>query len=520
MSKVLRISFALKNTYRVNSILYSLKQVPGLKKILSESLYRVKGLKIAANVLSVIWEILTVFGGKCLYFLFMILGMGLIFDKVSPGAAFLHMLLFLTMVGSYMNTHMFNPTRDKYYALMILRMEARSYTLTNYGMDILKVFVGFLPFSLLGLGKGLSLWQCLLIPLYVTGAKLAVAGYSLCNYQKFGKAANENVLTKGGWILAGALLAAAYVPPAFGAAVPTVISSGIMAAAAVLGVIAVRKILTFDNYYEMYKEILTQAPYKVSKVRTQEVSQKAIAIEEGVGSSRKGFEYLNELFILRHQKILWKSSKRITAVSLGLFIAAAAASVAYPDFAEKINRLLLTYLPYFVFIMYAVNRGTSFTQALFMNCDHSLLTYSFYKQPKHILKLFQIRLKEIIKINLLPAFVIGAGLALLLRISGGTDEIINYWVLFISVICLSIFFSMHYLTIYYLLQPYNAGTEMKSATYRLILIGTYLVCFYMMQIRMSTVVFGVLTIVFCVVYCAAACILIYRLAPRTFRLRM
>lgn len=77
----------------------------------------------------------------------------------------------------------------------------------------------------------------------------------------------------------------------------------------------------------------------------------------------------------------------------------------------------MVYLPYFVFIMYAINRGTGFTQALFMNCDHSLLTYSFYKQPKFVLKLFQIRLREIVKVNLLPAAVIGGGLAGLLYAS-------------------------------------------------------------------------------------------------------
>ena len=32
MNKTLKISFALKNTYRVNGILFSLKQIPFLKK--------------------------------------------------------------------------------------------------------------------------------------------------------------------------------------------------------------------------------------------------------------------------------------------------------------------------------------------------------------------------------------------------------------------------------------------------------------------------------------------------------
>lgn len=43
MNKTLRLSFALKITYRVNSILYALKQIPLLKKLLPAALYRVRG---------------------------------------------------------------------------------------------------------------------------------------------------------------------------------------------------------------------------------------------------------------------------------------------------------------------------------------------------------------------------------------------------------------------------------------------------------------------------------------------
>ena len=84
---------------------------------------------------------------------------------------------------------------------------------------------------------------------------------------------------------------------------------------------------------------------------------------------------------------------------------------------------------------------------------------------------------------------------------------------------MSLFFSVHYLTLYYLLQPYNAGTEMKSGTYRIAMTVTYLFCFFLMQLRMSIEVFGVMTIIFCVSYSVVACILIYRLAPKTFKLR-
>ena len=183
------------------------------------------------------------------------------------------------------------------------------------------------------------------------------------------------------------------------------------------------------------------------------------------------------------------------------------------------NAAVLTWLPYFVFIMYAINRGTGFTKALFMNCDHSLLTYSFYKRPKFVLKLFQIRLLEIMKINAVPALVIGCGLALILYVSGGTDTPLNYAVLIVSILCMSLFFSIHYLTIYYLLQPYTAGTEMKSGTYRIILIVTYAVCYGLMNVRMPILVFGGACIMFCILYSIVACVLVYRFAPQTFKLR-
>ena len=61
----------------------------------------------------------------------------------------MHLLFFLTVIGAFMNTYLFNPTKDKFYAVMLMRMNAREYSaLTDYTYAILKVIVGFLPFSL------------------------------------------------------------------------------------------------------------------------------------------------------------------------------------------------------------------------------------------------------------------------------------------------------------------------------------------------------------------------------------
>lgn len=522
MLKTLRLSFSLKNTYRVNSILYALKQIPFIKKLLPDKLYQIPGLKVLANAISILWEFISAFAGKLLYLAVMVAAAVLLYGTMPKTQVFLHLLIILSIVGALVNTYLFNPSKDKYYALVTMRMEAKSYTLVNYGYAIFKVIVGFLPFAILfGRLYDLPLWVCLLIPFFIAGLKLTVAAFSLQDYEKQHKAKNENKPDKLIWMAIALLLVLTYGLPALGILLPIPVYIGFMVLSILCGVLSMHRLFTFSHYREMYQQILSDSMTQINtaKQKTATASRRLILADAGITSQKKGFEYLNELFIKRHKTLLWKASQIIALVCIGIVAAILALFYFFPEIRQKTNELLMVFLPYFVFILYAINRGTGFTQALFMNCDHSLLTYPFYKQPNQILKLFTIRLREIIKINLLPAAVIGSGLALLLWVSGGTDNPINYVILFVSIVCMSIFFSVHYLVIYYLMQPYNAATEMKNAAYQLVQTATYLVSFYIMKLRIDTFLFGLMAIVFCVLYCVIACILVYRLAPKTFRLR-
>ena len=523
MNKTLKISFALKNTYRVNSILYALKQMLLIKMILPSALYGARGLKIFANILSVIWEILSAFLGKFIYLMCIYAIVAYGYDGYSnKSELFLHMLLFLTIIGAFMNTNLFNPTKEKYYAVFLMRMDAKQYVLINYGYAILKVVIGFMPFMILvGSILDLPLWLDVILPFSIAGLKLFVAATSLWDYEKRGLAYNENRLGKFLWAFVALMIIVACGLPAVNIAVPQIVSTALFIAFVPLGIIGAVKVIRFDEYKAVFRDLFAQtqpfADKKTQALRKQ--SEKYISADTSITSDRKGFEYLNELFIKRHKNILWSASKMITYVCLVLIAGAIIASYVFPEFREVTNHLILNWLPYFVFIMYIINRGTGFTQALFVNCDHSLLTYPFYKQPGMILKLFAIRLREIMKINALPALVIGTGLSLLLFITGGTDNVLNYAVIIVSILCMSAFFSVHYLTIYYLMQPYNAATEIKNGMYQVVKVATYVVCYYMIKVRMPTIIFGTLTIVFCILYCMIACILVYRFAPKTFRLR-
>ena len=89
----------------------------------------------------------------------------------------------------------------------------------------------------------------------------------------------------------------------------------------------------------------------------------------------------------------------------------------------------------------------------------------------------------------------------------------------VSILALSVFFSVHHLTCYYLIQPYNASTEVKSSLYMVVVWVTYFVCFFLMQREIETFMFTLMTLLFWVGYCVAASFLVYKFAAKTFRLR-
>ena len=524
MLKTFITSFKLQNTYRTNSIIYSIKQLPLIKKALPNSLYKSRGLKIFANIISIILEVISIFIGKIIYIAAMIF-MALSWYKTNQADTFIHLFVVLTFAGGVLNTYMLNPTKDKYYAIILMNINAREYGLSNYYYQLLKLIIGFLPFTILfGWMLGVPLWAQILLPFFITAVKLIVMNYCIYDFKKTKKAKNENLPTKFVWSFVGVCLLLAYGLPFLEITINSTIFLCISIIAIFIGIYSLVKIHTFKDYRKMYKQILTESNvYIEEKVNGTKLlkanSLKQIELDEKYTSNKTGFAYFHDLFVKRHRKILTKAVKKQSVVILVIITAMIIGITINDTFKTKTNEFLLIYLPYFVFIMYLINRSSSVTTSMFMNCDHSMLTYRIYRTPKVILGIFKERLKTLITINLLPAVLIGGGLALLLYLSGGTDNPINYAILFVSIIAMSIFFSVHYLVMYYLLQPYNVSTEMKSSTYKVVQSLTYIVSWYMIQIKLPIFGFGIATIVFCIAYSLISLFLAYKYAPKTFKLR-
>ena len=521
MLKTFRLYFTVKKTYKSNSTLYALRQLPILKKILPYSLSHNKVGNFFSWLFYIGREIANVIIFNLIYYVLVLStttydGFGYAADRL-----FLHKLIFLTVIGAFFNVDFMAYGKEKYYSVILLKMNAKEYTLTDFTYTLVKVILGAMPFTIIfGLGYGVPLWFSILIPFCVALGKFVFASYIIAHY-KITHKVKYSGSGLGGWIAALVLMAVAFGAPLTGFILPAKVSMGGFLVLMALGLICAPSVFKFDDYLQMCKIVLTAMQETISNAGAAQnkMMKGKISEDTGITSNRKGFEYFNELFIKRHKKLLWGPSLKQTVIFAVASVVAFVIMILSPGIKEDVGKVVINLMPYFLFIVYVINRGSHFTNALFINCDHSMLTFSFYKRRDSIVKLFVIRLREIIKVNLLPAFVLGLGLASLVYAAFGKERLTDCVVIVLTVMAESILFSIHYLTLYYLLQPYNAMTEIKSPSYFIAGTVTYLVCFFFMLQRIPALIFGLGVLAFSAVYCVIASLLVYRLAPKTFRLR-
>ncbi|MFR1724454.1 hypothetical protein [Emergencia timonensis] len=526
MFKTFKKAFALKNTYRVNGIIFSLKQIPLIKKLLPAVLYRSRGLKLFAGIVSVILELANIFVTKPVYVALMIYLPATLY-QADTAAIVLHIFLLMTLIGVIMNSHLFNPTKDKYYAMFLLKMDPREYALSNYGYFLLKSLLGLgASFIVCGLLVGLRLPTCILMAFFVVFSKICFHSFLLWQSQRTGrKTYNENKPSPRIWIAIFAILLCAYGLPLINLNLSETLFYILMVPVIVFGLAGSVYLWRFQGYRRIYKELLSDNNIffgyseAVRQANIDTFQKKQLDSSVKVNSNKSGYGYLHEIFVKRHRKLLTRSARNFS-IGIGVFLVAALVMIFIsPEVAARANRMMLNSLPLALLIMYFVNRGQYVTQAMFMNCDHSMLTYRFYRQPEAILQLFRQRLRTLVAINLLPAMLIALGLPLVLYLSGGTDNPLNYLMLFLAIISMSVFFSVHHLVMYYLLQPYNVELQSKSVTYAIVNYITYIIPFAFMYIKLPTIAFGSCMVGFAILYVILSLVFAYKYAPKTFKLR-
>ncbi len=524
MLKNISFIMRLRNSYRANSVIFSLRSLPFAKKILPPTLYANRGVKLFANIIAAIIEFFSAFFGKIIYFLVVIFMLDYMYSDFGVNIEFSHLFVFLTFGGAIANNRFDNATRDSYYAIFNLKMPARDYAVSEMSYFLLKTLLGFMLFSLLGgLFIELNITEMILIPIFVTTLKIAFMPLLMFFSHSYTKVMGRSVVqTAIGLALVVIGLFTGYLGMQF--TVDLLVVFTVLSFAA--SVVALNHILKFKGFKEFYRKLfvtdimlITSATQKGKQQILSDSYGKQITDVTGIVSNKKGFAYLNDLFVKRHRKILSRSAFIFTAVIAVIAVGVGVFCIIDGGFANQMNNLILNDLPFLLFIMYFINRGNSVTLAMFANCDGAMLHYGFYRKPTSLLKNFGQRLVSLIKINLIPGAVIAVSLPVLLYITGGSDRPTDYLLVFVTIIAISVFFSVHSMVLYYLLQPYNERMELKSPIFTIANTITYIVCYTAIGEQMSLLFFCVAAIGFCLIYVVVALMLAYKLAPKTFRLR-
>lgn len=513
------LSFRLKNTYRTNTIIYALKHTPLIKKILPYSLYTNKTVKIFANIISVLIELFSIFITKLLYVLiFYVQFIPLFTNQVD---AYINIFVFLTIIGGLMNTYIFEPSIDKYYAIFLMKFDAKKYTLSNYFYSLIKCVIGLMPFTIIfGSYFKVPLLICILIPFFIINVKNIFNNITLLKYERKGKIKNENKFTFLIITLTAILLALGYGLPYFNIAINEIVFYIIFILSTILGIISLIKIIKYNFYVKMCKEMIKKDEMIVDKTVTEDKIYKNQITNSNIENIDKtGYAYFNYVFTKRHHRLLTKATRNISIGIIIFFTLAILLSIIFKSSNKEVNDLLKLSLPYFLFVLYFLNRGQKICQTMFMNCDRSMLTYRFYREKEAILLLFKERLKTLIKLNVIPGFLIASGTVLLLIATGGASLII-YIITFLTIISMSIFFSVHYLVLYYLLQPYDVNVEIKNLSFMTICGLTYFICYIASQVQIPTMIFGICMCSFTIIYSVLSLYLAYKYAPTQFKLRV
>ncbi len=513
MIRTLYYSIKLDTFYAINSLIYTLRKLPIMRDIFTDRAYQSKFLKCLFGFFGIVLSLLKSFLSKFLYF-FILFSIANYISKDSTDV-FCHLFFFFSFIGLFLNNKLMNTSMKKYLCINVFDMDAKNYLKYNlFWITIHNFIFQLLCFFLFGIE-----WKISLV-LTLTQLCMRIIGeaFDIWYFRTFHKFWYDNTFLY--FLTLGVLLVCAFLPLR-----QIVISSLFLKFSFVIffvfAIISYLYIMSYNNYQSLFKRVNTVANTLSSKDNGRDaltdIRDHDIVISDDKLSNKSGYDYFHTIFYERHKGILLKNAKN-NALLIGIvYVVLSYLCLNDLSFQTNVYSFLTTHLGWFIFIMYFINSGSVVTRAMFYNCDHAMLRYNFYRSPDVVVSLFKRRLLTIIKVNLIPALVVSFGNLFLLYVTGEV-EILSSILMILFLISLSIFFSVHHLVLYYLLQPYDCNMNMRSPMYAIINGGLYFVCYAFSNIVTSTAIFSIVGVIFCLISIFVGMKLVKKFGPMTFRI--
>lgn len=532
---VLQASMEIRTATKVNGWLYFIKKLPIVGKRIPDRVYRWQTLKTVLAYITLPARFIGLWFGKALYVLLMaalpaILAAG----EENLSAAYpyaLHALVFLSLVsGTFQSRALLSSDADRYVCLRLMRLPPRPYLLAQYLVEIGKDAVGFLPVLTLGAFLlGGSPWDGLLCALEITALHAAGEAAHLAWFKLRGGAPGR----LGGFKLLpiAAALVLAYLPLMLGrdwgigrlaVSLPMAL---VCLAAGAAGFAYVWRYprFTLVAMRTAKAEDLADLEEAKTKAHAADVQLKDKDLEQT--DSRKfarlhGYRYLNAVFFERHKRLLYRPVLIRLAIIGAVFVLAVLLLLLAPEAGRKAAEKVPTLLPVMVFVLYLLTSVSDRTcRALFHNCDAALLRQGFYRKPSAILVNFRIRLGYMLGPNLLLGGAVAAGCVGFALLGGLAWPLADCIPFVLSLLLLGAFFSVHYLFLYYVFQPYTSDMTMKNPFYSLIRGIVYALCLICLNMDAAPARFSLIVLGATAAYIGMALVLIRRFAPKNFRVK-
>ncbi|MGH4126291.1 MAG: hypothetical protein ACREV6_25600 [Clostridium sp.] len=528
-------SFKVSFVEQANTFIYFLKRIPLLGKKIPDNIYKKTHAKIIIGVIREILGVLGGFVGKAAYLGIMIILPTYLMTKdvAKMQPIFLHIFFFLSFaLGTIMKSIIFNENnKPAFNMITLMKADAKEYYLQEVVYKNIANFIYFLlPVIIIGLIIGFSPLKAIVLVGELIALKLVGEWLQLYIYDK-----TEVMLAQKGVYLSVVIicgLVLAYALPLLGFTIDfNLILFNVFVVTIVLslGVVAFIYIWKFNKYATIAKTLLTKdklfnkEAFKVDmnfgnvKLDEKKMSKEDLNTKEY--NKKQGYEYLNSIFFLRFRRIMVKPIVgRVVFIGI-VFLIGMSLVFFMPSKKGELLREIKKSIPMLVFIMYFMSTGERICKAMFYNCDASLLRYGYYREANVILANFTSRLKRVVILNLIPALTLCLAIACIIVASGYSSELIYMMPLFLCVICLACFFSIHHLFMYYVLQPYTAELTVKSPLFKFVNMVVYIASYICLQIKTPPYYFTAGIIITTIVYMGVALILTYRVAPKTFKLK-
>lgn len=520
MVKTLKSYLKLHNSYFTNTFIYFLRSIPIIGKKIPYTLYSSGKIKnfifIISAIVSSVIPIITSF----IYVLFIIYLFNIPFAKniILPSESqFLNMLLLLSIIGTLVY-NIFNIDQKSFYAIHLLNMEARKYLLCKYFTLLFIKFYSIIPaFIILSVLLNFNIYFFILLPAAIMCMKLCFQNFLLILYKKFNYVYRFKTYTL---LMSLILLIFAFVTTKLSLVLNKNIYYIIFILFIPFGIYSATKIFSFNLYKSYYIDVYTKYPYNgeinINKIEFIEMD-KHISYND-ISTNKVGFSFLNYIFEKRNKKTLLKIIYIQSIIIILVYVSILTISYLFNGYNDSDSKILKSFSPFFVYILYLLNIGDKYTKALFVNCDKYMFGYSFYKTPKNIISLFKIRTISIIKYNIVPALLLAIGYNLILIFTKNAN-ILDIMCLFISLICWSIIFSLYHLNLYYLLQPYTAELDVKSPIFKILSFVTFVVSLLFMRAKLSIYTLTISSVIFFIIFMSVSFIIVYKYSPKTFVLR-